>query len=152
MARRSVNKPSTKRTTMFSYIADKVPADAHFVLNKYSTYPKANNSRELEEQLKHFVNKHGANGLMALAEIHPDRELIESTCTSCAKKDKEIAEMGVVATNLKRDYAMSEPRYYNATGENGGNIDHDKLINKMTINSVVVGGFVLLGIALMLKK
>jgi len=40
--------------------------------------------------------------------------------------------------------------YFNAIGQ--AKADEEKIVNKMTINSIIVGGFVLMGIALMLKK
>jgi len=135
-----------QKTTMYKYLSEKVPSDVHFVLNKFSTYKKARNSQELEEQIKHFVRKFGANGLQSLAEIHPDRELIEISCSSCKVKESKILELET-STELKQSILNDKNMYYNANGN-----QDDRIVNKMTINSIVVGGFVLMGIALMLKK
>lgn len=133
---------------MYQYLSEKVPSDVHFVLNKYGTYRKAKNSKELEGQIKHFVRKFGANGLQSLAEIHPDRELIELTCTTCKAKDSKITELQS-SKDLRETILNDRNMYFNATG-NGP--QEEKIVNKMTINSVVVGGFILMGIALLLKS
>lgn len=146
MATRIKKKP-TQKVTMYSYLAEKVPSDVHFVLNKYSSYQKARNKRELENQIKHFVRNGGANALQRLAEIHPDRELIQISCESCKVKESKILELSN-SRELKETILNDRNMYYNASG----NENNERMINKMTINSVIVGGFVLMGIALMLKK
>lgn len=146
MATRIKKQPS-KQLTMYSYLAEKVPSDVHFVLNKFSNYQKAKSSRELENQIKHFVRKGGANALQQLAEIHPDRELIQISCKECVVKDSKILEISN-SRELKESLLNNRQMYYNAVGDD----NQEKIVNKMTLNTVVVGGFVLMGIALMLKK
>tara|TARA_Y100000592_G_scaffold101114_1_gene185616 strand:+ start:11555 stop:11995 length:441 start_codon:yes stop_codon:yes gene_type:complete len=146
MATRIKKKP-TQKLTMYSYLAEKVPSDVHFVLNKYSNYQKARSSRELENQIKHFVRNGGANALQRLAEIHPDRELIQISCQECKVKESKILEISN-SRELKETILNDRNMYYNASGSE----NNERMINKMTINSVIVGGFVLMGIALMLKK
>lgn len=63
----------------YGYLAQNVPNDAHFLMNRYAHYPKARNTDEMESNLKHFVKKYGANALRELAKIHPDRDLILGT-------------------------------------------------------------------------
>lgn len=144
------------RITMYGYLAERVPSDVHFVLNKYGKYRKSRNAEELTHQIKDFVRTNGENGLRALAEIHPDRSLIEMDCDSCKTKDKEIdtlvAEKKDIYSNFTMNSPMNNPMYYNAIG--GGqdkSSNDDRLINKMSINAIIVGGFVLMGVALMLK-
>ena len=38
--------------TMYKYLSEKVPSDCHYVLNKFGSYNKARNSKELENQIK----------------------------------------------------------------------------------------------------
>jgi hypothetical protein len=135
------------KITMYSYLAEKVPADVHFTLNKYGKYDKAHSPEELELQIKDFVNSYGENGLLALAEIHPDRELIEKGCHSCKTKDDKINTLAF-QNDMASNFVGQMP-YFNATGES---INEERVVNKMAINSIIVGGFVLMGIALMLKK
>ena len=44
-------------------------------------------------------------------------------------------------------YVLNKFGSYNATGN-----EEEKIVNKMAINSVVIGGFVLMGVALIIKK
>jgi hypothetical protein len=132
--------------TMYKYLSEKVPSDCHYVLNKFGSYNKARNSKELENQIKHFVRNGGANALQSLAEIHPDRTLLEGGCTNCKVKETKILEL--TSTKELKDTILSDRNtFYNASGNND-----EKVINKMTINSIVVGGFVLMGVALLIKK
>ena len=86
-------KTQSTPMTMYKYLSEKVPSDCHYVLNKFSTYRKARNSKELENQIKHFVRNGGANALQSIAEIHPDRELLEGSCTNCKVKETKILEL-----------------------------------------------------------
>ena len=146
MATRVKKKPSQK-LTMYSYLAEKVPSDVHFVLNKFSNYQKARSSRELENQIKHFVRNGGANALQQLAEIHPDRELIQISCQECKVKESKILEISN-SRELKETILNDRNMFFNANGTE----NNERIVNKITMNSVIVGGFVLMGIALMLKK
>ncbi len=142
MATRTKSSPMT----MYKYLSEKVPSDCHYVLNKFGSYNKARNSSELENQIKHFVRNGGANALQSLAEIHPDRTLLEGGCTNCKVKETKILEL--TSTKELKDTILSDRNtFYNASGNND-----EKVINKMTINSIVVGGFVLMGVALLIKK
>ena len=142
MATRTKSSPMT----MYKYLSEKVPSDCHYVLNKFGSYNKARNSNELENQIKHFVRNGGANALQSLAEIHPDRTLLEGGCANCKVKETKILEL--TSTKELKDTILSDRNtFYNASGNN-----EEKVINKMTINSIVVGGFVLMGVALLIKK
>ena len=116
-------------------------------MNKYDSYRKARNTEELESQIKHFVRTFGDKGLNSLAEIHPDRELIQGTCTSCAIKEKEINNLSINRDIHSNFMGQQQNAYYNAVGET-----EKKVINKMTLNSIIIGGFLLMGIALIIKK
>jgi|TARA_Y100000385_G_C12930221_1_gene566428 hypothetical protein len=139
---------SSEKITMFAYLSERVPTDVHFVLNKFGKYRKARDSRELEEQIKHFVRNYGENGLKSLAEIHPDRELIETTCKNCEIKDKEMSNFSL-NKGMQDTFLSQQTAFYNAIGENG---KEERIVQKMAINGVLIGGFVLMGVALMLKK
>tara|TARA_B110000259_G_scaffold32230_1_gene35427 strand:- start:3411 stop:3839 length:429 start_codon:yes stop_codon:yes gene_type:complete len=142
MATRTKSSPMT----MYKYLSEKVPSDCHYVLNKFGSYNKARNSNELENQLKHFIRNGGANALQSLAEIHPDRTLLEGGCTNCKVKETKILEL--TSTKELKDTILNDRNtFYNATGN-----EEEKMVNKMAINSVVIGGFVLMGVALIIKK
>lgn len=140
-------KTQSTPMTMYKYLSEKVPSDCHYVLNKFSSYRKARNSKELENQIKHFVRNGGANALQSIAEIHPDRELLEGSCTNCKVKETKILELSTTK-DLKETILNDRNTFYNASGNN----QDEKIVNKMALNTVVVGGFLLMGIALMIKK
>lgn len=122
------------RITIYDYIASSVPNDAYVVMAKYGNITKAKDEKELVGQLKEFVRKNGSNGLMALAEIHPDKELIEQ----------------LLSENRKED----ESKYANANGttQNPTRITDEQ---KETINlskMMIYGSFLLIGLALVIKK
>lgn len=121
-----------KRLTIFEYIANTKPNDAYILLQKYGKYNRAKDEKELEQQLKHFVRQNGSMGLMALASIHPDKELIEQFIS---------------------ENRVEEPKsqFLNATGSTT-NISDDQ---KETINlsrMMIYGSFILIGLALVMKK
>jgi hypothetical protein len=82
----------------YDYLAERVPSDAHFLINRYGSYRKARTPKEMSSQLKDFVNKYKGNALKELATIHPDRELILASAQA----------------NPPQNNAM----FYNANGDN----------------------------------
>ena len=105
----------SKKITVYKYLATNVPADVHFVLNRFSSYRKARNTEELEYQIKDFVKTYGENGLKALSEIHPDRELISVDCHNCKQKEETIDKLKIDSKKILEKEPMS---YFNANGEN----------------------------------
>ncbi len=136
-----------KKITMYRYLAERVPADVHFVLNKYDNYRKANSTDELEEQIKHFVRTYGENAIKSLSEIHPDKELIESNCSVChseAKKDESL--------NKKFSEFFNADGKTDAKNEDENSFANSQLVRRITLNTMIVGGFILMGIALIIKN
>ena len=62
--------------TIYEYLACNVTKECQNILDRYDV-PPSNTVEELTENLKAFVRVHGQDGLEDLAEIHPDKELIE---------------------------------------------------------------------------
>jgi len=91
--RKPMPRPKVKYT-MYDYIAERSPADSHILINKFGKYRRARNPEELAGQLKDFVRTFGDKGLIELAKIHPDRDLIELECRGCKehKRKKEVRE------------------------------------------------------------
>jgi len=140
-----------KKITLYEYLAYNVPADVHFVLNKYGRYRKARNQKELEYQQRDFVRNFGDKGLKSLAKIHPDRKLLEIDCKSC--KDKENQYL----TLLKTTSTTNEvPTYFNASGNNITANDVSKSVNesenRMFNNNLLIAGLIILGVAYFTKK
>ena len=62
--------------TLYEYLACNVPTECQNILNRYDV-PPSSTVEELTENLKAYVRVHGQEGLEDLAEIHPDKELME---------------------------------------------------------------------------
>lgn len=84
--------------TLYDYLAYNVPSDCNYVLSRYD-YPESQNEEELVLNLKDFVRNYNYEALDALAEIHPDYDLIA-----------DLAEMSTPYEGEK------ESEYLNAAG------------------------------------
>ena len=62
--------------TIYEYLACNVPKECQNLLSRYDV-PPVNTVEELTENLKAYVRVQGEDGLKDLADIHPDKELIE---------------------------------------------------------------------------
>ena len=126
-----------RKLTIYDYIAETRPADSHFIINKYGKYRRARNPEELAYQLKDFVRTFGDKGLLALAEIHPDRDLIEIECRECKRKPKPAP--------LKEPQTKDKRIYHNASGDNNNNNSNaDKIL--------IFGGLILVAVAILMRK
>ena len=97
----------------------------------------------MEYQLKNFVKQYGENGLNALAEIHPDKKLMELNCSTC--KDKSFNYNG-------KEHLQEIPqRFDNATGSGGS--EDVKRYEQITLSQALIfGGMALIGVAIIMKK
>ena len=81
--------------TLYDYLAYNVPSDCNYVLSRYD-YPESVNEEQLVENLKDFVRNYNYEALDALAEIHPDydliSELVEISTPYEGKKESEIED------------------------------------------------------------
>jgi DNA-binding response OmpR family regulator len=90
---------------------------------------KPRNTRELSARIKKYVTKNGESALLRLAEIHPDRELIEAV--SITKEEEPKNEN---FSNLSGKLTTNDKEYVNSS----------KLL--------MVGGFILIGLAIIMTK
>ena len=100
-------------------------------------------SRELEYQLKNFVKQFGENGLNALAEIHPDRKLLELNCESC----KGNSNFSNANGNGREHLAEMPSRFHNANGE-----DQIRKEQITLSQALIFGGMALVGVAIIMRK
>lgn len=122
-----------KPITIYEYYAYSCPQEAYDLLSKDNGgYQRPQSPDELESQLKDYVNKNGEKGLKALAEIHPDKDLIKSIC-ECSKSKGEKKE-----------------NFSNASGNT--NIQDSQAEQVNLAKMMIFGGFILVGIALIMKK
>jgi hypothetical protein len=104
--------------TLYDYLAYNVPSDCNYVLSRYD-YPESVNEEQLVENLKDFVRNYNYEALDALAEIHPDYDLIS-----------ELVEISTPYEGKK------ESEYLNATGtiERIGNIEKTMMAGSLSRN------------------
>ena len=130
--------------TIYEYIARRVPADAHFTINKFGKYRRARNTRELEGQLKNFVRTFGDNGLKEIAKIHPDSSLVEIESRNCKEhKDNFNSPPPPPPPPPKPETKII---YRNLLG------DERDIQRQNTTQLIVFGGFLLMAVALIYKK
>jgi hypothetical protein len=122
-----------KKITIYEYFAHNCPADSYNVISKDGDYRRPQSTEELEGQLKDYVNTNGEKGLLALAKVHPDSELVKMVC-DCQTKKTETKE-----------------KFSNANGGNS-NIPDAQTEQINLAKMMIFGGFILVGIALIMKK
>jgi len=133
------NDEDMSKTNMYIYIAQQKPLDAHLLINQYGKYRRARGVRELESQIKHFVRQNGSIALKELAKIHPDRDLIL----------EEAKETNSELINNKNNYSNVDGQTSsNPTSNISSSQKEDIGYSKM----LIWGSFVLLGIAIIMKK
>lgn len=121
-----------KPISIYEYYAYSCPQESFDMLSKEGGYSRPQSPEELESQLKDYVNKNGEKGLKDLAEIHPDKDLIKMVC-ECTKNKVEKKE-----------------NFSNANGNT--NIPDSQTEQINLAKMMIFGGFILVGIALIMKK
>jgi hypothetical protein len=119
-----------RKITIYDYLASNVPQSAFDIISEGNKIPKPKNSHELSVQLKKYVTKNGETGLLRLAEIHPDRELIETISIHNIKEESKKDNF----SNLSGSVSEKDKEYVNST------------------KILMVGGFILIGLAIIMTK
>jgi hypothetical protein len=122
-------KNKMQKVTIYDYLATNVPSDAFEVIRKGSNMTKPRSSEELSAQIRKYVTDNGEMALLDLAQIHPDRELIEAISIKIPEPKKKDN-----FSNLSGDVASTDKDYVNST----------KLL--------MIGGFILIGLAIIMTK
>lgn len=135
--RRVREEADMPKTNMYRYIAERNPMDAHLLINQYGKYRRARGVRELESQIKHFVRSNQSIALKELAKIHPDRELIVEEFESTKPQEVKEEYKNVEGASL-------------TTAPNNISQDKAETINMSKI--MIWSGFVLLGMAIIMRK
>lgn len=79
-----------KKITICDYLARAVPQECFEVLeNSAYDFPRPKNTAELAESLKKFISLERESGLKQLAEIHPDKKLLQSLDREVRENDYE---------------------------------------------------------------
>lgn len=105
--------------TIYEYLACNVPSECQNILNRYDI-PPVNTVEELTENLKAYVRVHGEEGLKDLADIHPDKELIEliSVSTPYEGKHKDEKEYLNASGTLDRIEGLENQLRNGSNNEN----------------------------------
>mgnify|MGYP003136757117 CR=1 FL=1 len=130
-----------RKITIYEYLANNVPSDCHFLINKYDSYRKARDSKELEYQLKNFVNRFGENGLNELAKIHPDKHLLQISNNKYSNISGESEPEQKKNVNIDV-YKPTIPK------EEKVLITENLQISKM----LIFGGMILVGLSIIIKN
>ena len=138
--RSRVQKPQHYKISLFDYLASSVPSKVFSVINRNNDYRMPNSQQELTAQIKDFVKKNGESGIKDLASIHPDKDLINSNC-DCKKVDTTTKVDSNTMVLQKQD------NYSDFSGKEF--VEKFKTINT---NMVILGAFVLLGVAYIVKS
>jgi len=134
------SRPQHFKISLFDYLASSVPSKVFNVINRNNDYRMPNSQQELTAQIKDFVKKNGESGIKDLGSIHPDKDLINSNC-DCKKEDKTAKVDSNTMVLQKHD------NYSDFSGKEF--MDKFKTINT---NMVILGAFVLLGVAYIVKS
>ena len=149
-----------KEISFYDYIASNNPQGVEKVVSKFGEYPQTRSKYELSLFLKDIVRKNGETALKSIAEIHPDKELIESVsiktesfanacgCQSFTTFDgteyRDNSKCGVHKgfTNADGDSKVEE------TTESESN----QGISQGTLNTMLMGSILVLVLASAIKK
>lgn len=123
--------------TVYDYIADKNPESAWAILSRADRYlEKPDTPGEMSNLLAQFVDQGGEDALLALADIHPDRELIGRSFVMEKDSYQNASGGGCGCQHSNIQGPQHYPPYYQANGQREGN--EDKLI------TLLIGGSLML--------
>jgi len=134
------SRPQHFKISLFDYLASNVPSKVFNVINRNNDYRMPNSQQELTAQIKDFVKKNGESGIKDLSSIHPDKDLINSNC-DCKKVDTTSKVDSNTMVLQKQD------NYSDFSGK-----EFVEKIKAVNTNMIILGAFVLLGVAYIVKS
>ena len=143
--KRRVQRPQHYKISLYDYLASSVPSKVFSVINRNNDYRMPNSQGQLTAQIKDFIKKNGEAGVKDLASVHPDKELINSDC-DCKKADLNTKVDSNIRENTNPMVLQKQESYSDFTGKEV--MEKFKTINT---NMVILGAFVLLGVAYLVK-
>jgi F420-0:gamma-glutamyl ligase len=140
--------------TIYDYCAHKNPQGTAKVIASYGMRPVRSNPRDLSNQIKYCAKKHGGDVLKKLVLVHPDRELFEferkqmiksnaSGC-GCSNADGDNSNKAEQLVSPSPPSEVVEVEKIRASNEK-----ESKLLSQ---NNLIIGGIIVLGLALIMKK
>ena len=152
---------------VFTYISMNNPDAVNGVLSAYG-YERGRTTTEVEDTLKQFVREKRKVALMEMAEIHPDRELIQESIVQSSPLlnfDGSAQGYNPMLQDLRTSTYFNKNAkhrpiapnfFYNADAESEGKEVKDiERKEGFTVNFkhlVLIGGFLFVGWAIMSKK
>lgn len=129
--------------TLYDYTALKNPSGARQVVAEYNMRP-AQHPRQLAKQLAMCVNRFGNDALDKIVDVHPDVPLFQRKFDSIKDQYKKEAMsnfMDYSGQSIKREVERIN-----------GNSDNSKEPSDKSKDMLVMGGIIILGLALILRK
>lgn len=152
---------------IYTYISMNNPDAVNGILAAYG-YPRGKTVSEVEETLKRFVREKRKAALMEIAEIHPDRDLIqESISQSSHLLNYDGSGYNPMLQDLRTDTYWSknarhrpiEPNFfYNANAQNNTQemqpeaTKSEPSVSVSLKHLILLGGFLFIGYAIMKAK
>mgnify|MGYP001289535722 CR=1 FL=1 len=136
--------------TVYDYCAIKNPSGTAKVIASFGMRP-VKDKRELAEQLKFLAKRNGGEVLRRIVLIHPDRSLFEHERKLKAEKEqKMLSASGPETTTTKELTEREKENLVQADKDRESKKEHDSKI--LTQNNMIIGGVVILGLAIIMKK
>lgn len=126
--------------TLYDYCAIKNPRGAADVVSSYGIKPSSRHPKELATQLAVCVKRHGNEALERISDVHPDLSLFQKKLDGYKEKYKKESMSNASGCGC----------HSNASGETTSNEPKTTTNNKN--ETLIMGGIILLGLALILRK
>lgn len=146
-----------KKISFYDYVASNNPQGVEELVASFGNYPRTRSKRELSMFLKDIVRNSGEDALKGIAKIHPDKELIESI----GKSEEFSNACGCESFTTFDGKTYTDPSkcgqhssFVGADGESSeeGSKENKGGISQSTLNTMLIGSIMVLGIASLIKK
>lgn len=131
---------------IYQYTALNNPNGARQVVESYSIRP---DRKTLPKQLAYVVAKHGEEALSKVASIHPDLPLFQRQIDNFKEKIKKEHEEKSNFSNANGQQIKDEIR---SMKDSFNNADGDKDKSKTRHELLIIGGIIILGLAIIFKN
>ena len=140
--------------TVYDYCAIKNPSGTAKVISSFGMRP-AREKRELSKQICYLAKRNGGEVLRRITLIHPDRALFEH---ERKLKEKKLSAASREAVEQVR-YGLPEKSDKDFEKERLAQQERERLMQKsesesklLSQNNLIIGGVLILGLAIIMKK
>jgi hypothetical protein len=124
--------------TLYDYCAIKNPSGAANVVKSYGIKPSKRHPKELATQLAVCVKRYGDEALERISDVHPDLSLFQKKLDGYKEKYKKES--------------MSNASGCGCSSNASGDVKDEKKDISPKNETLIMGGIILLGLALILRK